>query len=125
MSDQTVPDTARFAQQLKKGVLEMLVLRLLSEHPSYGYELIQRLRKQSGGLLDLKEGTLYPILYRLEDDGCITSAWCNTEPGKQRPTPRKVYTITPLGQQILSCQMETWRAFTACVDQFCKEEPHE
>lgn len=122
MSDQTVPDTARFAQQLKKGVLEMLVLRLLSEHPSYGYELIQRLRKQSGGLLDLKEGTLYPILYRLEDDGCITSAWKNTEPGKQRPTPRKVYTVTPQGQQMLIRQMETWRAFAACVEEFCKEE---
>lgn len=125
MPDKSGLDTARFAQQLKKGVLEMLVLRLLAVQASHGYELIQRLRRGSDGMLDLKEGTLYPILYRLEDDGCITSAWCNTEPGKQRPTPRKVYTITPLGQQILFCQMETWRAFTACVEQFCKEEPHE
>ena len=65
----------RFAQQLKKGVLEMLVLQLLSLKPSHGYELIVRLREKGGGLLDLKEGTLYPILYRLEEEGCITSEW--------------------------------------------------
>lgn len=122
MPENTVPDTARFAQQLKKGALEMLVLRLLAKQPSHGYELIQRLRQDSGGMLDLKEGTLYPILYRLEDDGCITSAWRNTEPGKQRPAPRKVYTVTPLGQQVLARQIETWHAFAACVEKFCKEE---
>ena len=94
MSEQSVPDTERFARQLKKGVLEMVVLRLLAEQPSHGYELIQRLRRGSGGMLDLKEGTLYPILYRLEDDGYITSAWQNTESGKQRPAPRKVYTLS-------------------------------
>lgn len=116
------PDTARFERQLKKGVLEMLVLRLLAEHPSHGYELIQRLRRGSDGALDLKEGTLYPILYRLEDDGCITSAWQNTAPDKQRPVPRKVYTVTPLGQQVLTRQVETWQAFAACVEKFCKEE---
>lgn len=117
-----IPDNARFERQLKKGVLEMLVLRLLAEHPSHGYELIQRLRQGSGGMLDLKEGTLYPILYRLEDDGCITSAWQNTAPDKQRPVPRKVYTVTPAGRQTLAKQMETWNAFAACVEQFCKEE---
>lgn len=123
MPDLSVPDTARFAQQLKKGVLEMLVLHLLADHPSHGYELIQRLRQGSGGMLELKEGTLYPILYRLEDEGCITSAWKNTEPGKQRPAPRKVYTVTPLGrQQMLARQLETWHAFAACVEEFCKEE---
>lgn len=122
MPEKSVPDAARFARQLKKGALEMLVLHLLAEHPSHGYELLQRLRQGSDGLLDLKEGTLYPILYRLEDDGCITSAWQNTEPGKQRPVPRKVYTVTPLGQQMLRQQMETWHAFAACVERFCKEE---
>lgn len=117
-----LPDTARFERQLKKGVLEMLVLRLLAQHPSHGYELIQRLRKGSGGMLDLKEGTLYPILYRLEDDGCITSAWQNIAPGKQRPTPRKIYTVTPAGQETLSRQLESWNAFAACVKQFCEED---
>ena len=58
----------RFAQQLKKGVLEMLVLKLICEKPAYGYELLSELKKSSQGRFCLKEGTLYPILYRLEDD---------------------------------------------------------
>ncbi len=122
MAEPNAQDTARFARQLKKGVLEMLVLRLLALRPSHGYELIQRLRKGSDGLLDLKEGTLYPILYRLEDDGCITSAWQATEPGKQRLAPRKVYTVTPAGRQTLDRQLETWNTFAACVQHFCEED---
>ena len=55
----------RFAQQLRKGALEMLVLQRLARAPAHGYAIIQQLRTASGGLLDLKEGTLYPILYRL------------------------------------------------------------
>ena len=59
----------RFLQQLKKGVLELLVLQTICRGPTYGYELIAQLGSRSGGLFTLREGTLYPILYRLEDDG--------------------------------------------------------
>lgn len=116
-------DAGRFAQQLKKGALEMLVLRLLDGQPSHGYELLLRLKEQSGGLLVLKEGTLYPILYRLEDEGCIASAWKSPtgEPGTPK-TPRKVYTITALGRTALAAQRAQWRAFAACVDHFFEEE---
>ena len=113
---------ARFAQQLKKGALEMLVLQLLAGRPSHGYELIQRLRAGSGGLLDLKEGTLYPILYRLEDDGCITSAWQDLGAGGARRTPRKVYTITAAGLAVLGEEKAAWQAFAACVNTLCKED---
>ena len=60
---------SRFDSQLKKGVLEMLVLGLLCRRQTYGYQLLGSIRQQSGGYLQLKEGTLYPILYRLEDEG--------------------------------------------------------
>lgn len=113
---------ARFAQQLKKGTLEMLVLQLLAWQPAHGYGLIQRLREGSGGLLDLKEGTLYPILYRLEDDGCITSAWQDVGDGTARRTPRKVYTVTETGRAALAQQKAAWRQFVACVDAMCKED---
>lgn len=107
----------RFAQQLKKGVLEMLVLQLLARQPCHGYELIVRLRDAGGGLLDLKEGTLYPILYRLEEEGAISSAWSSpngTKPGK---VPRRIYTVTPKGLALLQRETELWNTFTACVDQ--------
>ena len=61
----------RFSQQLKKGVLDMLVLHLVCVRPRYGYELLTYLKEHSQGLFTLKEGTLYPILYRLEDEGLI------------------------------------------------------
>ena len=63
----------RFLQQLKKGVLELLVLQTICRGPTYGYELIAQLGSRSGGLFTLREGTLYPILYRLEDDGLIAA----------------------------------------------------
>ena len=54
----------RLLQQLKKGVLEMLVLEVICQEPTYGYELMAKLKIRSNDLFTLKEGTLYPILYR-------------------------------------------------------------
>ena len=65
----------RYLQQLKKGVLELLVLQTICRGPTYGYELLSRLSSSSGGMFTLREGTLYPILYRLEDDGLIEAVW--------------------------------------------------
>lgn len=116
----------RFAQQLKKGVLEMLVLQLLDRQPSHGYGLILALRESSGGLLDLKEGTLYPILYRLEDEGCIASAWA--APGETtargRAAPRKVYTITETGRRALAAEQTVWQEFSTCVQAICGGKHH-
>ena len=117
----------RFARQLKKGVLEMLVLALLKAKPGHGYELLLRLKECSGGELALKEGTLYPILYRLEDSGCIASGWQTpggAEQGNANPyraMPRKVYTITPAGRAALAAQTKIWHSFAATVQQFIGE----
>lgn len=116
----------RFEGQLKKGVLEMLVLGLVAEKASYGYELILRLRGQSGGLLDLKEGTLYPILYRLEDDGQLTSSWTkppeDAPPAPRGPMPKKTYSITEKGAATLAAERAAWRRFADCVNSFVKED---
>ena len=64
----------KLEQQFKKGALEMVLLSLIARQRSYGYELISRLQREGGGLFqETKEGTLYPILYRLEDEGLIES----------------------------------------------------
>ncbi len=109
----------RLEQQLKRGVLEMVVLRLVSEKPAHGYELILRLRRSAGGQLAVREGTLYPILYRLEDDGLITSSWQTPDgavAAKGRVTPKKTYTITPEGVAVLERQYQVWTAFSAAVE---------
>lgn len=104
----------------------MLVLQLLARQPSHGYGLILALREESGGLLDLKEGTLYPILYRLEDEGCIASAWAAPRESavRERATPRKIYTITEAGRQALAAEQTVWQEFSACVRTICGGKNH-
>ena len=105
----------RFSQQLKKGVLEMLVLELICTRPSYGYELLLRLKEGSGGSFALKEGTLYPILYRLEDDGLIASSWTA---GEGRAAPKKVYTVTAKGREENCRRQRVWQEFVRTVTGF-------
>lgn len=105
----------RFAQQLKKGVLEMLVLKLICDNPTYGYELLLRLKEESGGLFQLKEGTLYPILYRLEDDGLITAKWSQ---GQGRMAPKKMYEATESGGEENLRRQILWKEFEQTVNGF-------
>ena len=58
---------------IKKAVIELLILKLLSEQDMYGYQITQEFRKRSNSLFSLLEGSMYPILYRLTDNNCITS----------------------------------------------------
>lgn len=108
----------RFSQQLKKGVLEMLVLKLICHRPTYGYELLSRLKEQSGGSFSLKEGTLYPILYRLEDDGMIIAKWSQ---GEGRTAPKKIYEATEKGVSENIRRLSVWQEFTGTVNAFIKE----
>ena len=97
----------KYEQQMKKGVLEMLVLRLLSEGEKYGYQLISELKEKSGGMFLLKEGTLYPILHTLEKGGYLSSYQ------RQAPTgrTRKYYKLTRKGRQLLADKKSEWERF--------------
>lgn len=109
----------RFLQQLKKGVLEMLVLEIICEESTYGYELMSRLKTRSMELFTLKEGTLYPILYRLEDDGMIESAW---SAGEGKIAPKKMYRATEKGLQERTRRRQLWHTFANTVDGFYQED---
>lgn len=102
----------KFLQQLKKGVLELLVLKLICDSPSYGYQLQKRLKEESEGLFQLKEGTLYPILYRLEDEGLIASGW---QQGQGRSAPKKIYTPTGQGLEELGRRCALWQSFSKTI----------
>ena len=112
----------RFAQQLKKGVLEMLVLQLICQEPTYGYELLTSLKARSGGRFALKEGTLYPILYRLEDDGFIRASWSQ---GQGRVAPKKIYEATETGREESKRRTALWQDFSMTVGGFLKGEKEE
>lgn len=109
-------------QQLKKGVLEMLVLESVCCGPTYGYELLGRLKESSEGLFALKEGTLYPILYRLEDDGFIAASW---SAGQGRTAPKKIYTATDAGQAEAVRRRGVWEQFSRTVERFGMREDEE
>ena len=108
----------RFLQQLKKGVLELLVLETICRKSTYGYELLTSLKTQSDALFTLKEGTLYPILYRLEDDGLIRSCWSQ---GEGRIAPKKIYEVTEEGRKERQRRWEIWKTFSDTVNNFFLE----
>lgn len=99
----------KYERQLKKGVLEILVLELLSKKAMYGYQLISDLKKLSNDFFNLKEGTLYPILYRLEDEELVISEWSKPD-GKI--APKKYYIITNKGKQDLVEMKHLWFQFS-------------
>ena len=105
----------RFLQQMKKGVLEMLVLETICRQSTYGYQLLTNLKNRSQGLFSLKEGTLYPILYRLEDDGMILSFW---QQGEGRTAPKKIYSATEKGHQERHRRWQVWETFSNTVNSF-------
>ena len=94
-----------------KGHLDLLLLSALAEGPAHGYLLIERLRKRSGGALDLPEGTAYPALHRLERDGLLWSAW-TTASGRRR----RVYSLTRRGRGALARREAEWRRFSHAVE---------
>lgn len=108
----------RFTQQLKKGVLELLVLEMIGKGSTYGYELLTHLKEYSNEIFTLKEGTLYPILYRLEDDGMIESSWSQ---GEGRVAPKKMYAITEKGRMERENRWRIWKEFSDTVTAFYQE----
>lgn len=99
-------------RELKRGTLEMLLMRILADEPTYGYELISRLRRRSGGRFQIKEGTLYPVLYRLEDAGWVVPEW---DP-PARGVPRKVYRLTEAGQERVEEMTRGWHGFVEGIE---------
>lgn len=108
----------KYERQMKKGVLDRLVLRLLKAEAKYGYQIIQELREKSEETFLLKDGTLYPILYRLEDDGLVVSQWSEAA---QRQVSRKYYEITEVGRKALGEMEAAWKRISGGVSRLMEE----
>ena len=94
--------------QLKKGVLELCVLALLSRQDAYGYEIASRLA--SG--IDMGEGTIYPLMRRMQGEGLVDTYLVESPAGPSR----KYYRLTDAGRARFEVQKSEWAAFTAAVD---------
>lgn len=109
----------KYERQMKKGVLDMLVLKLLEKEQKYGYQLISELKEKSENIFVLKEGTLYPILYRLEDEGFVESSWSEPQ-GKQ--IARKYYKITDAGREALPEIAGIWNMISTSIEKIMEEK---
>src|SRR5262245_8134830 len=93
-----------------RGHLEMMVLATLEQGEAHGLEILQRLEQAGCGLLRLKEGSLYPALYRLEEASEVKAAW-ESEPHSRRGARRRIYTLTAKGQRKLDAGRLEWQQF--------------
>ncbi len=89
------------------GTVELMLLAVVAEGPSYGYEITQSVLSRSGGRFDVKEGSLYPALHRLERSKLLQSHW--TEYDGRR---RKYYQLTPAGRKALASRRSEWQSFS-------------
>ena len=93
------------------GTLDMLILDVIARGPSYGYQIAQTVLAQSKGYFDLKEGSLYPAMHRLERQKLLESYWVETDEGRRR----KFYRVTAAGRKALSEKRSEWSDFAAAV----------
>ncbi len=93
-----------------RGNLDLMVLSIVAEEPSYGYRIQQRLTEVSHSMLDIKPGTLYPLLHRLEADKLIRAKW---DGGTGRK--RKWYELTATGKRRLNQQAIQWARYAECL----------
>jgi transcriptional regulator len=102
-----------FSRELKKGNVELLILAMLTDQPRHGYEIGKLIELRSGGQIQFRISSLYPVLCRMESKGWVTGRWVEKE-GQRR---RCYYRLTAKGERALTEQRMTWQAFVTAVDQ--------
>jgi PadR family transcriptional regulator PadR len=100
--------------QLRKGVLELCVLTLLSRGDAYGYEIASKLMTDVG----MGEGTIYPLMRRMQEDGMVSTYLMETSGGP----PRKYYRLTAAGRTTLKAQRGEWKNFQAAVEKMLGDD---
>lgn len=97
-----------------RGHLETMILSVLEQGQAHGFEVLRRLDEAGSGLLKLKEGSVYPALYRLEKGGLVTAEWEGKEV-KRRGPRRRIYRLTRKGRRRLEGGRQEWRQFVQVV----------
>lgn len=98
-----------------RGHLETLILAALEKNDAHGFEILQQLEGQAAGALKLKEGSLYPALYRLEESGLVKGKWEGDSSPRRRGPRRRIYTLTAKGRRSLGSMREDWRQFVTII----------
>lgn len=101
-----------FNRELVKGSTSILVLQLLNERDMYGYELVKEMARRSDDQLQMKEGTLYPALHKMEKQAYVEHYWRHQEKGPAR----KYYRITEEGKEILAERTSEWKQYVQVMN---------
>jgi transcriptional regulator len=96
---------------LVQGTLDLLVLKILALEPLHGWALSQRLKQVSGDVLQVSDGSLYPALHKLEQQGWIRAEWKPTENNRRA----KFYSLTRLGRRHLEKEAASWERISAAI----------
>ena len=104
--------TSALERELKRGSTEVLILALLEDRQRHGYEIGRLIGERSDGAISFHVASLYPTLYRLEDNGLIDGRWVE-KAGQRR---RRYYRLTPAGRKMLASQRTTWQTFFLALD---------
>ena len=99
--------------ELLKGTLDLLILRTLSLGPNHGLGIARRIGQVTRGELDVKPGSLFPALYRLEEKGWVATEWGSSDNNRQA----KYYSLTRAGRKQLAEEEENWRRLSTAITQ--------
>ncbi len=97
--------------ELLQGTLDMLILRVAALRPIHGYAIVQRIQQLSKDALQIRQGSLYPALYRLEERGWLKSDWKTTEGGRDA----KFYSVTKAGRRQLDAEKAGWKRLCEAI----------
>lgn len=100
-----------YSRELLKGTADTLVLSTLLEGEKYGYQVVKEIEQRSDGFFRFKEGTIYPILHRLERQGLLQARWESGPSGVER----RYYSLTASGSEALRDRISEWSGFSRAV----------
>jgi PadR family transcriptional regulator PadR len=102
---------------LVQGTLDLLILKTVAMEPRHGWAIAKRIRQISGDVLHVTQGSLYPALHRLEQQGWLKATWVSTDSGRDA----KVYALTAAGRKQLAKELETWERLSGAIQLVVRE----
>ena len=96
---------------LVQGTLDLLILKTVAVEPCHGWAIAKRIKQASGDVLQVTQGSLYPALHRLEQQGWLKATWVATETGRDA----KVYALTAAGKKQLAKELESWKRLSGAI----------
>ena len=107
------------SKELRKGSADLLILALLEHRPRHGYEIARVIDERSEGALSYHVASLYPTLYRLDNQGLVEGRWVE-KAGQRR---RRYYKLTPAGRKMLAQERSIWQGFFLALDRVAGLQP--